>query len=59
MTTTPKTVARVGALLRKAESTANHREAEAFTAMTQRLATSIRFDLAVARTCSPPPEPVR
>lgn len=42
-------LARIGALLRKAESTDNEHEAEAFLAAAQRLATQSSIDLAVAR----------
>uniref|UniRef100_UPI000ADFFD5D DUF2786 domain-containing protein n=1 Tax=Nocardia amamiensis TaxID=404578 RepID=UPI000ADFFD5D len=46
-------LARVGALLRKAEGTDNEHEAEAFSAMAQRLATQYSIDLAMARAASP------
>ena len=44
-----KTLTRIGALLRQAESTDNPHEGEAFMAAAQRLATSSAIDLAVAR----------
>ena len=44
-----KTLTRIGALLRQAESTDNPHEGEAFMAAAQRLATSAAIDLAVAR----------
>ncbi len=44
-----KTLARIGALLRKAESTDNEHEADAFLKAAQRLATLAAVDLAVAR----------
>ena len=40
---------RIGGLLRKAESTDNEHEAEAFLAAAQRLATKSSIDLTVAR----------
>ncbi|MBF6339814.1 DUF2786 domain-containing protein [Nocardia abscessus] len=46
-------VARIGALPRKAEGTENEHEAEAFSAMAQRLATQHSIDLAMARAASP------
>lgn len=47
--TSDKTLTRIGALLRQAESTDNPHEGEAFMAAAQRLATSSAIDLAVAR----------
>ncbi|MBF6159328.1 DUF2786 domain-containing protein [Nocardia cyriacigeorgica] len=44
-----KILTRIGGLLRKAESTDNEHEAEAFLAAAQRLATRSSIDLAVAR----------
>ena len=44
-----KTLARIGALLRKAEATDNEHEADAFLKAAQRLATLAAVDLAVAR----------
>jgi hypothetical protein len=44
-----RTLARIGALLRKAESTDNDHEADAFLQAAQRLATLASVDLAVAR----------
>jgi hypothetical protein len=44
-----KLLARIGGLLRQAESTDNEHEAEAFLAAAQRLATRSSIDLAVAR----------
>lgn len=44
-----KTLTRIGALLRQAESTENPHEGEAFMAAAQRLATAAAIDLAVAR----------
>ncbi|MCX5044936.1 DUF2786 domain-containing protein [Aldersonia sp. NBC_00410] len=45
-----KTLARIGGLLRQAESTDNEHEAAAFLAAAQRLATQSSIDLAVARS---------
>lgn len=45
-----KMVARIGGLLRQAESTDNPHEAEAFMEAAQRLATAASIDLAVARS---------
>jgi hypothetical protein len=54
---------RIGGLLRKAESTDNEHEAEAFLAAAQRLATKSSIDLAVARAhfvgCERRPTPVQ
>ena len=47
--TEDKMLARISALLRKAENTDNVHEAEAYTAAAQRLATTTSIDLAVAR----------
>lgn len=47
--TDDKMLARIAALLRKAEATDNVHEAEAFMAAAQRLATATSIDLAVAR----------
>jgi len=47
-----KMLARIAALLRKAEGTDNQHEADAFMAAAQRLATSTSIDLAVARAHS-------
>ncbi|WP_051133579.1 DUF2786 domain-containing protein [Nocardia paucivorans] len=46
---TDRLLTRIGGLLRKAESTDNEHEAEAFMAAAQRLATRSSIDLAVAR----------
>lgn len=46
---TDRLLTRIGGLLRKAESTDNEHEAEAFLAAAQRLATRSSIDLAVAR----------
>lgn len=46
---TDKTLTRIAALLRKAESTDNEHEADAFLQAAQRLATAASVDLAVAR----------
>jgi hypothetical protein len=46
---TDRTLGRIAALLRKAESTDNAHEAEAFMKAAQRIATSASIDLAVAR----------
>lgn len=48
-TGTDRTLTRIGGLLRKAESTDNEHEAEAFLAAAQRLATRSSIDLTVAR----------
>src|SRR6187200_1910528 len=49
-TGTDRMLTRIGGLLRKAESTDNEHEAEAFLAAAQRLATKSSIDLAVARS---------
>lgn len=50
--TDDKMLARIAALLRKAEHTDNEHEAEAYLTAAQRLATATSIDLAVARTHS-------
>jgi len=50
--TDDKMLARIAALLRKAEGTDNQHEADAFMAAAQRLATATSIDLAVARSHS-------
>src|SRR5882672_1737189 len=50
--TDDKMLARIAALLRKAEGTDNQHEADAFMAAAQRLATATSIDLAVARAHS-------
>src|SRR5271166_2543988 len=48
--TDDKMLARIAALLRQAEGTDNHHEADAFMSAAQRLATAASIDLAVARS---------